>query len=142
MTLFARVIAGAVQQSSADLPGSWRLDDGRTVSNPTLADLAPDGWVEAAEVRPALGAGQRHGPPAFAVNGGRVVATYPAQAPPAEETNGATLRTQAEAGLTASRSYLALPAPASAQVAGQVRALTLANVALARLILGRLDGTT
>jgi len=142
VTLFARIVANAVQQSSPSLPGSWRFSDGRTVSNPTLVDLAPDGWVEATEVRPALGAGQRHGPPTFTVNGsGAVTATYPAQDPPAEETNGNTIRTQAGSALAGNRTYLALATPTAAQTTAQVRSLTQQIQGVIRLVLGQLDGT-
>lgn len=65
--------------------------------------------------------------------------TYPVPVVPPEETNAATLRDKITVGLAANVAYLAIGAPSAAQVAAQVRALTRQNIALGRLVLGRLD---
>lgn len=58
-----------------------------------------------------------------------------------EQRNADTLRQQIDAALEANRSYLAAPAPTSAQTAIQVKLLTRETTAIIRLLLLRLDGT-
>jgi hypothetical protein len=55
--------------------------------------------------------------------------------------NDTTIRQQADAALTANRTYLQIASPTNAQVAAQVRALTQQNNKLIRLVIGKLDGT-
>jgi hypothetical protein len=59
----------------------------------------------------------------------------------AADTNGATLRQQAAAALTANRAYVALASPSAAQTTAQVKALSQQNNKIMRLVLGQLDGT-
>lgn len=55
--------------------------------------------------------------------------------------NAQVLRARAEAALVANRTHLARTSPTAAQIAEQVRLLTQENVALIRLMLGKLDET-
>lgn len=56
--------------------------------------------------------------------------------------NGETLRSRAQAALTANASYLAIASPTTAQNAAQIKALTQQVNAVIRLALGLLDSTT
>jgi hypothetical protein len=58
-----------------------------------------------------------------------------------EESNATTLRSRAGTALQTNRDFLALAAPANADVVAQVKALTRQNNGIIRLILGRLEGT-
>ncbi len=59
----------------------------------------------------------------------------------AAQTNGTTIRSQANTALDSNRTYLAIVSPTATQVAAQVRALTQEMNGVIRLVLGKLDGT-
>lgn len=59
----------------------------------------------------------------------------------AQVANAATIKTQAQAALTANKAFLAVASPTAAQVSAQVKALTRQNQALIRLALDLLDNT-
>jgi type II secretory ATPase GspE/PulE/Tfp pilus assembly ATPase PilB-like protein len=57
-----------------------------------------------------------------------------------KQGNADTLRTRAEQALDANRKFMAIASPTNAQVVAQVKALTVQNTAIIRLVIGRLDG--
>jgi hypothetical protein len=104
MTIYARIVNGAVVSVSG-LPGSaQRLDTGQWVSGFDAADQATReacGYLPVTEVRPALGADQVHGDPAYTINAHDVTATYPVVADQATNINYRRLRTQLAAQIAA-----------------------------------------
>lgn len=58
---------------------------------------------------------------------------------PPDEDNRDTLQARAVNALAANSTYMAVPNPAAAQVAAQVKLLTRECSALIRLLLGKLD---
>jgi len=68
---------------------------------------------------------------------GRDVETIPT----AVQVNERTIREQVAQALKANATYLAIPTPTNAQIAGQVKALTRQMNGLIRLEVGQLDGT-
>lgn len=58
-----------------------------------------------------------------------------------QQANGDTIRARAATGLAANATYLAIASPSAAQVAAQVRMLTMENSGVIRLLLGQLDST-
>lgn len=56
--------------------------------------------------------------------------------------NLGTLQSRAQTALTTNATYLAIGSPSAAQVAAQVRVLTMECNGLIRLLLGQLDSTT
>jgi hypothetical protein len=59
-----------------------------------------------------------------------------------DQANGVTIRSQADAALTANRTFLAIATPTNVQLSAQVRALTQQMNGVIRVaVLGKLDGT-
>lgn len=58
------------------------------------------------------------------------------------DANATTLRTRAQAALTANATFLGLASPTNAQLVAQVQLLTKESSALIRLVLGQLDSTS
>lgn len=159
MTMYARVIAGAVA-TIGDLPGAaQRLDTGAWVSGFQSADQATReacGYLPITEVRAALAADQVHGDPAYTVNAHDVTATYAAVADSATNINGRSLRTQlaaqiaagspARTAVTTNTTYIGLASPSAAQTTAEVKALAQQNNVIIptllrtiRVLLGALD---
>lgn len=164
MTMYARVIAGAVA-TIGDLPGvAQRLDSGAWVSGFQSADQATReacGFLPITEVRATLAAGQVHGDPVYTVNAHDVTATYAAVADSATNINGRSLRTQlatqiaagspARSAVANNATFIAAakPGTAAAQASAaydQAKALSQQNNVIIptllraiRLLLGALD---
>lgn len=58
-----------------------------------------------------------------------------------EQTNRATLYTQAQTALTNLRTYVALTSPTAAQTTAAVKLNSQVNIALIRLVIGQLEAT-
>lgn len=129
---------------TGDLPTSWNLKDGRSVSGFNLwsdAEVKPEGWLPVVEQRATLAADQHHAAPTFTVRANDVLAVYAAEDDAPAAVNDRTIRSQAAAALTANRTYVALANPTAAQTTAQVKALSRQVNSLLRQMLGQLDGT-
>jgi hypothetical protein len=138
---YALVVNAAIVRTG-DIPQVFTRSDGSVVAGYHLRpDLWPaDGWLPVEDEGPTPGPLQA-GTVVLTVEAARVVRTWTAIADVPEAVNGDTLRTNAVAALAANRTFLAITTPTNAQTLAQVRALTRQVNALARLQLGRLDGT-
>lgn len=164
MTIYARIVNGAVVSVSGLPDSAQRLDTGQWVSGFDAADQATReacGYLPVTEVRPSLGADQVHGDPAYTINAHDVTATYPVVADQATNINYRSLRStlaaqiapgsRARNAVAGNTTFIhgAKPGTAAAQASAaydQAKALTQQNNVIIptllrtiRLMLGELD---
>lgn len=122
----------------SNLPTSWNLKDGRSVSGFNLwptQDILTEGWFPIIEQRAALGPDQHYGNPVYTIRANDVLAMYPVENDPIEDKNQRTIYTNLSSAMNQLTTIItAAPANVSnvSQAQTAIRQLQQAVATLAR----------